>query len=78
MGRAAADIQSAINRALYCEDITNFRAKELRVAQKVQRFGITNAASISETLLRHRDLAARAARSVDPGISNLEARQAWR
>ena len=28
--------------------------------------------------LRHRDLAIRAARSVDPGISNLEARQTWR
>ena len=56
----------------------DIRVEELRVAQRGQLLSSTNPINTAEMLLRRRDLAIRAARSVGPGISNLEARQTWR
>ena len=51
VGRTAADVQSAINRALHRESVYATRVEGLRVAQKGQLFSITNTTTTEEALL---------------------------
>ena len=71
-----ASIQSAINRTLHQESApATFRVGGLRRSYRGSLTGITAPTSTAEMLLAHQDIVTMAARSLHPGIIDLETDQ---
>ena len=74
-----ADIQSAINRALYQERVPHcVRVQEVRRNDRGTITGATIPTASAEMLLNYRDTVIRAARTQDAGIVGVELNEIWK
>ena len=71
-----ASVQGAINKALHREG-THARVQDIFLTQSGKYRGSTRPTNNADQLLEHRDAVIRAARTVDPGVTDLEAKTSW-
>lgn len=74
-----ANIQSAVNRAMYQEKIPHFvKIQDIRRNDQETITGVTTPTASAKMLMNYKDTVIRAARTVDAGIVRVEVNEIWR
>ena len=71
------NITFRINRALHSVGISNTRVERIRCTETRRILGVTSPTSTLRDLLQHRDMALKAARTVDISITDIVIQQKW-
>ena len=71
----ADNVVSAINRALHREGISDVRVERVRCTDTCRLLGVAPPTSTLQTLLQHRDMVLKAARTADTSISDIRPSQ---
>ena len=66
-----ANITSAINRALHRQGAIEARGDRVCINEAGRLLGTTTPSTITQGLLKHRDIVLKAARAADPSVTNL-------
>lgn len=76
LARRSTSVQAAVNRALHQEG-ASVRTQDFFLTRGGKYRGSTSPTSCASQLLEFRAVAIRAARSADPAVTDLEARESW-